>query len=67
MCSATETLSPDVELEGDSQAVKKQRRKRWESLKKDMVTKLQLLMNTLEQDSKQPVHWFLYSIHITQM
>ncbi|XP_056332552.1 nesprin-1-like isoform X5 [Danio aesculapii] len=54
--SATETLSPDVELEGDSEAVKKQRRKRWESLKKDMATKLQLLMNTLEQDSKQPFY-----------
>ncbi|XP_039537650.1 nesprin-1-like isoform X2 [Pimephales promelas] len=54
--SATETLSPDIELEGDSQAVKKQRRKRWESLKKDMLTKLQLLMNTLEQDSKQPFY-----------
>lgn len=54
-CSATEILSPDIELDGDSQAVKKHRRKRWESLKKDMATKLQLLMNTLEQDSKQPV------------
>ncbi|KTF86539.1 hypothetical protein cypCar_00031778, partial [Cyprinus carpio] len=54
--SATEILSPDVEREGDIQAVKKQRRKRWESLKKDMDTKLQLLMNTLEQDSKQPFY-----------
>ncbi|KTF84425.1 hypothetical protein cypCar_00008835, partial [Cyprinus carpio] len=54
--SASEMLSPDVELEGDVQAVKKQRRKRWESLKKDMATKLQLLMNTLEQDSKQPFY-----------
>lgn len=62
-CSATEILSPDVEQEGDTQAVKKQRRKRWESLKKDMATKLQLLMNTLEQDSKQPVRWLHYSVH----
>lgn len=40
---------------GDIEAVKRRRMKRWQSLKKDMNTKLQLLMNTLEQDSRQPV------------
>ncbi|XP_073726049.1 nesprin-1 isoform X5 [Misgurnus anguillicaudatus] len=54
--SATDVLSPELEVMGDIQAIKRQRMKRWQSLKKDMNTKLQLLINTLEQDSRQPVY-----------
>lgn len=49
-----------TELENEYQATLRQRRQRWESLKKDLTTKLQLLQSTLEQDTKQPVLWSYY-------
>ncbi|TSO25166.1 Nesprin-1 [Bagarius yarrelli] len=46
----------NAELETESQTTIGQRRQRWQSLKKDLTTKLQLLRNTLEQDVKQPFY-----------
>lgn len=37
-------------------------RQRWESLRLELKTKLQLLQNTLEQDHKQPVREI--SVHL---
>ncbi|MCJ8736789.1 hypothetical protein PDJAM_G00016450 [Pangasius djambal] len=53
--SVCEVLSP--ELKNESQAALGQRRQRWESLRKDLTTKLQLLLSTLEQDTKQPFYY----------
>lgn len=48
-------FSPTALGERESQAAREQMRQRWESLRLELKTKLQLLQNTLEQDHKQPV------------
>lgn len=55
LCSTTEPFSPEALVERESQAAREQMRQRWESLRLELKTKLQLLQKTLEQDHKQPV------------
>lgn len=55
LCSATEPFSPAALAERESQAAREQMKQRWESLRLELKTKLQLLQKTLEQDHKQPV------------
>ncbi|XP_041710587.2 nesprin-1 isoform X1 [Coregonus clupeaformis] len=52
----TEPFSPEILLERETRAAQDQMRQRWESLRKELSTKLQLLRKTLEQDHKQPVY-----------
>ncbi|XP_045579617.1 nesprin-1 isoform X1 [Salmo salar] len=54
--SMTEPFSPEILLERETRAAQYQMRQRWESLRKDLRTKLQLLQKTLEQDHKQQVY-----------
>ncbi|KAJ0008745.1 hypothetical protein NQD34_016160 [Periophthalmus magnuspinnatus] len=49
-----EPFSPEVLVEKEAQIARDQMRQRWESLKLELKTKLQLLQKTLEQDQKQP-------------
>lgn len=65
-CSTTEPFSPAALIERESQAAREQMRQRWESLRLELKTKLQLLQKTLEQDHKQPVQTFLccYCQHV---
>lgn len=51
----TEPFSPELLQERETRAAQQQMRQRWESLRKDLRTKLQLLQKTLEQDHKQQV------------
>lgn len=51
LCSTTEPFSP----EALSERGREQMRQRWESLRLELKTKLQLLQKTLEQDYSQPV------------
>lgn len=62
LCSTTEPFSPAALVERDSRAAREQMRQRWESLRLELKTKLQLLQKTLEQDHKQPVQtlWCYY-------
>ncbi|XP_052352542.1 nesprin-1-like isoform X4 [Oncorhynchus keta] len=53
--SMTEPCSPEILLERETRAAQYQMRQRWESLRKELSTKLQLLQKTLEQDHKQQV------------
>lgn len=53
--STTEPFSPAALAERETQAGREQMRQRWESLRLELKTKLQLLQKTLEQDHKQPV------------
>lgn len=55
ICSSVDPFSPAALGERESQAAREQMRQRWESLRLELKTKLQLLQNTLEQDHKQPV------------
>lgn len=55
-----EPFSPAALVERESQAAQEQMRQRWESLRLELKTKLQLLQKTLEQDHKQPVRTLLY-------
>lgn len=55
MCSSVDPFSPTVLVERESKAAREQMRQRWESLRLELKTKLQLLQKTLEQDHKQPV------------
>lgn len=55
ICSSVDPFSPTALGERESQAAREQMRQRWESLRLELKTKLQLLQNTLEQDHKQPV------------
>lgn len=55
MCSSVDPFSPTALVESESQAAREQMRQRWESLRLELKTKLQLLQKTLEQDHKQPV------------
>lgn len=55
MCSSVDPFSATVLVERESQAAREQMRQRWESLRLELKTKLQLLQKTLEQDHKQPV------------
>ncbi|XP_045574102.1 nesprin-1 isoform X3 [Salmo salar] len=52
----TEPFSPELLQERETRAAQQQMRQRWESLRKELSTKLQLLQKTLEQDNKQPVY-----------
>uniref|UniRef100_A0A4W5PDW6 Spectrin repeat containing, nuclear envelope 1b n=1 Tax=Hucho hucho TaxID=62062 RepID=A0A4W5PDW6_9TELE len=52
----TEPFSPELLQERETRAAQQQMRQRWESLRKEFSTKLQLLQRTLEQDNKQPVY-----------
>lgn len=54
-CSTTEPFSAAALVEREAQAAQEQLRQRWESLRLELKTKLQLLQKTLEQDHKQPV------------
>uniref|UniRef100_UPI0037E92F69 nesprin-1 isoform X2 n=1 Tax=Semicossyphus pulcher TaxID=241346 RepID=UPI0037E92F69 len=54
--STTEPFSAAALVERESQAAREQMRQRWESLRLELKTKLQLLQKTLEQDHKQPVY-----------
>ncbi|KAF1374585.1 hypothetical protein PFLUV_G00230620 [Perca fluviatilis] len=54
--STTEPFSPATLVERESQAAREQMRQKWESLRLELKTKLQLLQKTLEQDHKQPVY-----------
>uniref|UniRef100_A0A4W5RRV1 Spectrin repeat containing, nuclear envelope 1b n=1 Tax=Hucho hucho TaxID=62062 RepID=A0A4W5RRV1_9TELE len=54
--SMTEPFSPEILLEREIRAAQYQMRQRWESLRKELSTKLQLLQKTLEQDHKQQVY-----------
>lgn len=58
--STMEPFSPAALVERESQAAQEQMRQRWESLRLELKTKLQLLQKTLEQDHKQPVRTLLY-------
>lgn len=59
--STTEPFSPAALGEREAQASREQMRQRWESLRLELKTKLQLLQKTLEQDQKQLVKtsWML--------
>lgn len=61
LCSTTEPFSPAAL----SESRRDQMRQRWESLRLELKTKLQLLQKTLEQDQKQPVmHVFFIIITV---
>ncbi|KAJ0062831.1 hypothetical protein NL108_008118 [Boleophthalmus pectinirostris] len=51
-----EPFSPEVLVEKEAQIARDQMRQRWESLKLELKTKLQLLQKSLEQDQKQPLY-----------
>ncbi|KAJ8270593.1 hypothetical protein GJAV_G00116870 [Gymnothorax javanicus] len=53
--SLLEAVPPELAFE-QNEAALEQMRQKWESLCKELSTKLQLLHNTVEQDSKQPVY-----------
>lgn len=53
VCSASEPFTPQAV----SEAGREQMRQRWESLRLELKTKLQLLQKTLEQDQSQQVPW----------
>lgn len=57
--STSEPFSPAALAERESQAAREQLRQKWESLRLELKTKLQLLQKTLEQDLKQPVQTLL--------
>lgn len=62
LCSTTEPFSTEALVEREAQAAREQMKQRWESMRLELKTKLQLLQKTLEQDHKQPVHtlWYYY-------
>uniref|UniRef100_A0A8C7KDH8 Spectrin repeat containing, nuclear envelope 1b n=1 Tax=Oncorhynchus kisutch TaxID=8019 RepID=A0A8C7KDH8_ONCKI len=55
LINMTEPCSPEILLERETRAAQYQMRQRWDSLRKELSTKLQLLQKTLEQDHKQQV------------
>lgn len=55
LCSTREPFSPEALIEREAQMAREQMKQRWESLRLELKTKLQLLQKTLEQDHKQPV------------
>ncbi|XP_061097143.1 nesprin-1-like isoform X2 [Conger conger] len=54
--SPLECVPQELGLEEEAQVALEQMRQKWDSLSKELHTKLQLLHNTVEQDSKQPVY-----------
>lgn len=65
LSSTMEPFSPAALVEREAQAAREQMRQRWESLRLELKTKLQLLQKTLEQDHKQLVQilWCYYCLH----
>lgn len=61
----TEPFSPASLAERETQAGREQMRQRWESLRLELKTKLQLLQKTLEQDHKQPVRIPVFLITVS--
>lgn len=56
-CLHSEVSIPGgVLLETDTMSTLDQLRRRWENLNKDQSTKLQLSLNSMEQDQLSPVH-----------
>ena len=53
--STVEPFSAEALAEREAQACQEQSRQRWESLRLELRTKLQLLHKTLEQEQQQPV------------
>lgn len=62
LCSTTAPFSPEALVEREAQMAREQMKQRWESLRLELKTKLQLLQKTLEQDHKQPVLLLLAQI-----